>query len=217
MPHSIDDRGITLKNTIAITLASAGLLALSACGDNDVDNTAMDTPAADMTTTDTAMMDDAYPVAGELTPAQQTAYDRMDRKAISDEYDTNNDAIMTEYSGADTASDGAMAQSGQDSSVTQNSQDMQGGATKTMPARGEMDFAFLDRNDDGKLSTAEYAIWAVPANPTKPKANDSTKPYLTQDQINEAGQTFFYFDEDGDTYLQPAEFEAARSSARTPG
>ena len=31
-----------------------------------------------------------------------------------------------------------------------------------------------------------------------------------------AGQTFFYFDEDGDSYLSPQEFQAARNSARTP-
>ena len=80
-----------------------------------------------------------------------------------------------------------------------------------------MDFAYLDRNSDGKLSVAEYAIWAVPSNPNPPVSNDQTKPYITTAQINEAGQTFFYFDEDGDSYLSDGEFSAARDSSRTPG
>ena len=80
-----------------------------------------------------------------------------------------------------------------------------------------MDFAYLDRNSDGRLSVAEYAIWAVRANPNTPVANDQTKPYISTDQINEAGQTFFYFDEDGNSYLSNAEFTTARNSARTPG
>ncbi|MBL4896924.1 MAG: hypothetical protein JKY75_08700, partial [Erythrobacter sp.] len=41
--------------------------------------------------------------------------------------------------------------------------------------------------------------------------------YITTAQINEAGQTFFYFDEDGDSYLSDGEFSAARDSSRTPG
>ena len=86
-----------------------------------------------------------------------------------------------------------------------------------LPARSQMDFAYLDRNSDGQLSVAEYAIWAVPANPNTPVENDQTKPYISTDQINEAGKTFFYFDEDGNTYLSDGEFTAARNSARTPG
>ena len=89
------------------------------------------------------------------------------------------------------------------------------GGSDLMP-RSQMDFAFLDRNDDGELSVAEYAIWALPADPDDPARNDARPPYLNQSQINEAGETFFYFDEDGDSYLSQSEFQAARNSARTP-
>ena len=85
-----------------------------------------------------------------------------------------------------------------------------------MMPRSQMDFAYLDRNDDGELSVAEYAIWALPAEPLDPARNDARPPYLNQSQINEAGQTFFYFDRDGDSYLSQSEFQAARNSARTP-
>ena len=88
------------------------------------------------------------------------------------------------------------------------------GSGSSMPSRSQMTFSYLDRNDDGQLSVAEYAIWALPTNPNPPEPNDALGPHLTQDQINEAGQTFFYFDDDGDTYLSQEEFQDARNSGR---
>ena len=88
------------------------------------------------------------------------------------------------------------------------------GSNSSMPSRSAMTFSYLDRNDDGQLSVAEYAIWALPTNPNPPEPNDDLAPHLTQDQINEAGQTFFYFDDDGDTYLSQSEFQDARNSGR---
>lgn len=73
-----------------------------------------------------------------------------------------------------------------------------------------MDWAYLDRNSDGKLSVAEYAIWAIPVDPNKPKPNDQIKPYLNSDQANKAADSFFFFDKDGSTYLSPEEFARAR-------
>ena len=88
------------------------------------------------------------------------------------------------------------------------------GTGSSMPSRSKMTFGYLDRNDDGKLSVAEYAIWALPTDPKPPEPNDALGPHLTQDQINEAGQTFFFFDDDGDTYLSQDEFQDARNSGR---
>ena len=181
-----------MKNLTILALTSAAL-ALSACADNDANETAVtDTP--EMATETGMMADDAMPVGGELSENQQTAYDAMDRQAVSDEYDANRSSPSMDAS-----------QSSDDANVN------------PIPPRSEMDFAYLDRNSDGKLSVAEYAIWAVPANPNTPVSNDQTKPYITTAQINEAGQTFFYFDEDGDSYLSDGEFSAARDSSRTPG
>jgi|TARA_Y100001968_G_scaffold104121_1_gene94095 hypothetical protein len=192
-----------LKNLTILALTSAAL-ALSACADNDADETAVtDTP--EMATETGMMADDAMPVGGELSENQQTAYDAMDRQAVSDEYDANRDAEMASASESDSSPSMDASQSSDDANVN------------PIPPRSEMDFAYLDRNSDGKLSVAEYAIWAVPANPNTPVSNDQTKPYITTAQINEAGQTFFYFDEDGDSYLSDGEFSAARDSSRTPG
>ncbi|MDG6078310.1 hypothetical protein E3U23_03785 [Erythrobacter litoralis] len=199
-----------------IFAVSTAALALAACSDQQDETPITQEAADDMDVA--AMDDDAMPVGGELNETQQASYDAMDRQAVSDEYDTNRDTMM-----AESANSGAMA------SNTSMQSDMEGdtatsstpapSATNTaapLPARSQMDFAYLDRNDDGQLSVAEYAIWAVRANPNTSVANDQTKPYISTDQINEAGQTFFYFDEDGDSYLSNSEFTTARNSSRTP-
>ena len=203
-------------------------LALAACSDDPNETPITQEAAPDMDAE--VLADDAMPVGGDLNETHQASYDAMDRQAVSDEYDANRDSMMAESSSGSDNSD-AMA-SNADSmsgSSSEASTSTSGSSTDAMadnsgdsdvaalPARSQMDFAYLDRNSDGQLSVAEYAIWAVRANPNTPVANDQTKPYISTEQINEAGQTFFYFDEDGDSYLSNSEFTAARNSARTPG
>ena len=231
-----------MRNSL-ILAAAASALALSACGEgeplDDVDE------INDIAEEDGA--DDAYPVGGDLTSEQQASYDAMDRQAVSDEYDANQDAMMADgtMSGSSSgtmasdtssmsddaamgggmadSSSGNMADSGdamQGSSGNMQSGNMasnNGQSVEPLRPRSQMDFAFLDRNSDGELSVAEYAIWAVRANPRTDAPNDARPPYMTTAQINEAGTTFFYFDEDGDSYLSESEFMNARNSARTPG
>lgn len=193
-----------MKRIITASLATL-TLTLAACdGGNEVPTAELETD----TGTDFAVFnDDAYPVAPPLNEQQQSNFDAMDRDAVSSEYDENRMAMSNEAS-TDTPAMG-------EASGSTDTSDASSGGDAMMP-RGQMDFAFLDRNDDDQLSVAEYAIWAVRADPTEPKANDENRPYLSPEQINEAGSTFFYFDEDGDTYLSMSEFEQARSSARTP-
>lgn len=205
------------------TLVSVAALGLAACDSEDIENTAVDDIDEIV---DEDVNTEGYPVGGELTQDQQTNYDAMDRKAVSDEYDTNMADMQAEMeaggsmAASSTSSDGAtggaaMAESGSASSNNMSGSDstMSGSGT-SMPARSQMSFSYLDRNDDGRLSVAEYAIWALPTNPNPPEPNDALGPHLTQDQINEAGQTFFYFDDDGDTYLSQEEFQDARNSSR---
>jgi len=195
---------MTRFSAAAILLAS-GALALGACSNEpdtaDSTDVAVDLPDTNLTD------NDAMPVGGEMNPDQQANYDALDRQAISDEYDTNRVAM--------NADSGSAAGSSASSTPSDSTMGSSGGMSGPMPARGQMDFSYLDRNGDSQLSVAEYAIWAVPANPNTPAANDETKPFLTSDQINTAGQTFFYFDENGDTYLSQSEFDNARASGRT--
>lgn len=192
-----------------ITAAAASTLALAACGDNTADETTDLDTDTDTMATDTAMVDDGMPAGGELSEAQQANYDAIDRQAISDEYDANRDAMNQEMTG----DAGAMNAGGD--MASENDMSSSGAMAGSMPARGEMDFMWLDRNSDGQLSVAEYALWALPASPNTAAPNDQTKPYLTDNQINQAAQTFFYFDNDGNSYLSEGEFQAARDSSRT--
>ena len=215
---------------LAILAVSTAALALTACSDDPNETPITQEAAPDMDAE--VLADDAMPVGGDLNETQQASYDAMDRQAVSDEYDTNRDTMMAESASASGTSAGTASNSdsmsgSSDANSTSNSStsnsndamaDNSGSSNvAALPARSQMDFAYLDRNSDGQLSVAEYAIWAVRANPNTPVANDQTKPYISTDQINEAGQTFFYFDEDGNTYLSDGEFTAARNSARTPG
>lgn len=203
------------KMTLAATASLA--LALAACDDGaelDDDMAADDTA---MVADDAVLADDAYPVAGELDDEQQARMDAMDMQGTSDEYDRNMGAMMNEGSASmDGAGSENSAQMSSDNSTSSDSAMGSDDDVQALRPRSEMDFAFLDRNGDGELSVAEYAIWAVPANPRIPAENDAKPPYLTPEQINEAGNTFFYFDADGDSYLSRGEFMTARSSARTP-
>ena len=215
---------------LAFLAVSTAALALAACSDDPNETPITQEAAPDMDAE--VLADDAMPVGGDLNETQQASYDAMDRQAVSDEYDTNRDSMMAESSSASDnsnamasntdsmsgSSGGTSASTSDSSSSSTSSADNSGSSdVAALPARSQMDFAYLDRNSDGQLSVAEYAIWAVRANPNTPVANDQTKPYISTDQINEAGQTFFYFDEDGNSYLSNAEFTTARNSARTPG
>lgn len=203
-----------MKNLLLATVAAA-CVAVAGCSSEDVENTPIDD-------IDEVVAEDVegYPVAGELSTEQQANFDALDRDAAVEEYDTNQAALtVTESKESDAGgvtSDAAGTANSSDDTPVDSVTAEESSNIEPLRARSAMDFAFLDRNGDGQLSVAEYAIWAVRSNPRKPKENDETRPFTSPDQINEAGKTFFYFDKDGDTYLSEDEFGAARSSARTP-
>lgn len=215
-----------MKKLLMTTMVSAAALGLAACDSEDVENT----PVDDID--EILDEDEPYPVGGELNEDQQANYDAMDRQAVSDEYDANMEAMQSDMDsggmsdgsmdGSSTSGSGSMENDGMsddDSMSGGASMDdgdaSSGSSQSSMPARSQMSFSYLDRNGDGQLSVAEYAIWALPTDPNPPEPNDALAPHLTQDQINQAGQTFFYFDDDGDSYLSQEEFQDARNSGRT--
>ncbi len=199
------------------TLVSAAAFGLAACDSEDVENTPVDDIDEIV---DNDVDDEPYPLGGDLNEDQQANYDAMDSQAVSDEYDRNMADMQSEMESNGAMSDGEMGgASMSDENSAGNSDDAgaesaMNGSGSSMPARSEMTFSYLDRNDDGQLSVAEYAIWALPTDPNPPEPNDARGPHLTQDEINEAGQTFFYFDDDGDSYLSQDEFQDARNSGR---
>lgn len=208
-----------MKQQLTITtFVSAAALSLAACDSQDVENTPVDDIDEIV---DEDVPEEGYPVGGELDEAQQANFDAMDWQAVSDEYDSNladmqaERTSSSEMQGSSTSSGNSMtadSTSNDDgSTMSDSTSDMSG---SPMPSRSDMNFSYLDRNEDGQLSVAEYAIWALPTDPNPPVQNDARGPHLTQDEINTAGQTFFYFDDDGDTYLSQEEFQDARNSSR---
>lgn len=217
-------------------LGSALALALVACGESPVEEA--DTAGAE--TAQTAAVADFDPLSRDytLSPEAKARRDAFDQDAFETEYAGYRDAMMKESAGnagleesGNTAANADKAASSNDTASSKSattsgnvatssggtmSGDAQGGSrgmgnSASVMQRGAMDWSYLDRNDDGKLSAAEYAIWAVPLNPTQPLPNDEKAPYLTADQINSAADSFFYYDVNGDTYLSESEFKTART------
>lgn len=185
-------------------VAGAAALALSACGDDDADREVATTNMTDV---------GVVPVATyTLTPEQQQRRDALNMADYQTEYRSYVDAMgqgaTPTPTGTSTATPSAGSMAGGD-----NGGNMAGTMSPGLGGgvQGD-DFASLDRNNDGKLSVAEWAIYDVNLNPNVPKPNDQVKPYATAEQLNTAADGFFSFDRNGDTYLQEDEFQTARSS-----
>ncbi len=210
-------------------LVAPSLLALAACGSEDVENTPVD-DIDEIVDADTEY--DPMTRDYTLTEDQQARRDALDSDATSAEYAGYRDEVRAEQdteesmaaerdanrmasNGGSNTTSGSGNGAGADSS---GSTDASAGddtmptrdANTNMRRRSEMTWSYLDRNDDGQLSVAEYAIWAIPLDPTEPEPNDARPPYVEQEEINKAADSFFYYDRDGDTYLDQREFTSAR-------
>lgn len=198
-----------MKRFVTVSLTAVAL-SLAGC------DSAEEVPVPETETETAVMTDDSYPVGQPLNAQQQSSFDAMDRDAVAEEYGTILVAATPAENARMNSGMGASDPSNAEAAGTPDAMKSNAATGSDPMPRSQMDFAYLDRNDDGKLSVAEYAIWAVRVDPTDPKPNDQTRPFLSPEQINEAGTTFFYFDDDSDTYLSRSEFDQARASARTP-
>jgi hypothetical protein len=196
-----------LKTTLA---AATGLaLSLAACG-NDPDNA--DTLDTDTGVTDTTMADSTVnsdefnPLERDytLTAEAQERRAEFDMDEFNNEFREIHDGLA--QSGSATTSGGTTTTTSPGTTTTTG----QMGSGSGMMDRSAMNWSYLDRNSDGRLSVAEYAIWAIPMDPTAPKPNDENAPYTTAEQANRAADSFFYYDADGDSYLSQIEFNNAR-------
>lgn len=217
MGRSFLQRRRHVKNLKTNAILATGLaLALAACGDAETEVEEVDETA--MATTEPATTDEFDPASRdyELSAEAQERRDAFDQDAFEGEYAGYREEIAGESDMADDGADAdvdATTTNGDASTMTSDDSMAMGerDPNTNMPPRSAMSFAFLDRDDDGQLSAAEYAIWAVPLDPTQPLPNDETAPYLTAEQINSAADSFFYYDVDGDTHLSEEEFMTART------
>jgi hypothetical protein len=190
---------------ITISLACSAALALAACSDTEaeVDETDAVTPAAQTAEYDPMTRDYT------LNEEAQTRRADFDVDAMQTNYGAYRGEIMSERVRMGNNRDAEAEMSDDDREEMTAAAQARDAATN-MRTRANMTWGYLDRDDDDKLSVAEYAIWAIPLDPTAPKRDDETAPYLTADQANKAADSFFYYDIDGDTYLSRREFTAAR-------
>ena len=156
-----------------LTTVAATCVAVAGCNSEDVENTPID-DIDEVVVED----DDGYPVAGELTTEQQANFDAMDRDAAAEEYDANQAALAvtgsTESDAGGVASDATRSDTSSNDGLGNSMTTQQGSNVEPLRARRAMDFAFLDRNGDGQLSVAEYAIWAVRS--SRASQRKTTKP-----------------------------------------
>lgn len=200
-------------------LAAPLALVLVACDSQDVENTPVDDVDEIV-----AEVEEYDPMARdyELSEEAQARRDEFDEAAFQQEYAGYRDEIRAEEPGSETADEATAGSAAGNATGDATSSSGSGAAgdapaaTPTrangtnMPDRSNMTWSYLDRNDDGQLSVAEYAIWAIPLDPTEPEANDARPPYVIAEEANKAADSFFYYDQDGDTYLSQREFTSAR-------
>ena len=191
-----------MKQPRLLLAASAGLaFALAACADDETEQVDVAAVEADQT----ALAEEYDPMARDYTldADAQERRSQFDEAAFQEEYRGYRDDIVGEQvsltgGGGDTTDAEAEAAAQPRDPAT------------NMRSRQNMTWSYLDRNSDGQLSVGEYAIWAIPLDPTQPAPNDETQPFLTSDEANKAADSFFYYDQDGDTYLSQQEFSVAR-------
>lgn len=188
-------------------LASGLALALAACGGEPAEDVEAN-PAADAEANATAEYD---PMQRDYTLTGEDATRRaeFDIDSFQEEYAGYRDEIVSEQVSSGDDSSGNELMSEDERAEMQAAAEPRDASTN-MRAREHMTWSYLDRNGDDRLSVAEYAIWAIPLDPTAPARNDETAPYLTAQQANKAADSFFYYDIDDDTYLERREFTAAR-------
>jgi|TARA_R100000501_G_scaffold4652_1_gene10038 hypothetical protein len=211
---------MTMKmgKTFAI-LGAASALALGACGEQNVEpdptaqieedplgmpeNTDMDTQAADVSEVIGDDMDevDTYDVEGAAfeTPRMQQG----------PTFSAAREQPLTEEQTARMGDDDPEEVSAE---VTRETQELAAAGERLVdPAtNGDASFAQLDRDGDGQLSVAEFAIYDLSnVHPrVQGQKDDGTRPYVSTTAVNMAMEDFARLDEDGDFFLDRSEFDA---------
>ncbi|WP_324260654.1 hypothetical protein U4960_10850 [Altererythrobacter sp. H2] len=200
---------------LKITLAAATGLALSlaACGNepDNADTLESDTAVTDTTVADSTVSSDEFnPLERDYTLSAEAQERRaeFDVDEFNSQFRELHNELAQSGSATGTTTTGGTTTTTSPGSTTTTTGQM--GTGSGLMERSAMNWSYLDRNSDGRLSVAEYAIWAIPMDPNAPRPNDDTTPYVTADQANRAADSFFYYDQDGDGYLSQVEFNNAR-------
>lgn len=180
--------------------AAAAALILTACGDDDEAERAdanLAVPVEGIAAVDGADRVIIYPVgtaASLETKAIRAEVERLQREQ----------AGQTTPGGSETAGQTGGEAAGQTGGQTPG--ESGGGA-----GGGATSFAGVDRDNDARLSPAEYAIYNLPAEtPARQGAtNDEQRPFVSDEALNRSAADFRRLDANGDFFLSPEEFQRA--------
>lgn len=198
------------------TLAAAAVLTLGACGDDaeqEVAEANMAAPAGDLAP-DAVIIYPAGTEASLEANAMRTEVERLQREggtaamaggAGTQAEGAAGNMAMGNQSGG-TAMTGAGNQSGTAGTAGGQTGNQGGSAGSAGAAAG---MAGLDRDNDGRLSPAEYAIHALPSEtPARQGAtNDQKPPYVSDEALNQVVTSFRRLDRNGDFFLSAEEFQ----------
>lgn len=174
-------------------VAAAAALILTACGDGagegEIADANLATPAEGVAGVDGADIAIIYPIGTEAS---------LEANAMRAEIER----LQREQGGAEA---GSQATGGQTAEPTGDEAGGQAGAG----AGGTTDFAGLDRDNDNRLSPAEYAIHNLPAEtPARQGAtNDEMAPFVSDGALNRSVTDFRRLDANGDFFLSAEEFQ----------
>ena len=184
-----------LKTNCALRLiAAAALVGLSGCGDEDPEIAEANVAAP------TGL---GPPDAVIIYPAGTQA--SLETNALR--------AEVERLRGSQSTASGPGAADGQPQNGSQAQADSgpaDGGEPSAAQAGGPSGMAGYDRDNDGRLSPAEYAIHALPGEtPARQGAtNDENPPYVSDEALNRIATEFSRLDRNGDFYLSTDEFQA---------
>ena len=185
------------KRGFAPAAAMAALI-LAACGDGREDEIAEANLAAPLDGIDLPDGVIIYPAGTAASLETNTMRAEVER-------------LQREQGGS--ATDGANGESGgQESRGTmgEDTGQQRGGAGGS--GGGAAGFAGLDRDNDGRLSPAEFAIYNLPAEtPARQGAtHDEHPPFVSDEALNRSATSFRQVDTNGDFFLSPEEFSPDR-------
>ena len=173
--------------------AAAAALILTACGDGREDEVAEANVAAPQGTIEADHVT-VYPAGTAVsleTNVMRAEVERLRRE------------------GGDAGTQGASGQNqGQPAGGTAGQGRGQDGGGAGGAGGGATGFAGFDRDSDGRLSPAEYAIYNLPGEtPARQGAtNDDNPPFVSDEALNKSATSFRRLDSNGDFFLSPEEF-----------
>lgn len=201
------------RNLRLAPTAAAAALILTACGDGAETQTAdanLTAPEAGVAGAGGPDMVVIYPVgtAASLEPnAMRGEVERLQREQGGGAAQSG----TAGQAGAAETSNQMAGATGNQAAGTQTggqSAPQPGGGTSGSSA-GAAGFTGLDRDGDGRLSPAEYAIHAIPGEtPARQGAtNDEKPPYVSDEALNQVVTSFRKLDTNGDFFLSDTEFK----------